>query len=122
MAVDGLPNERDALDEPPVREVPQAHDAPHDPDQHELPRAVGELAAENADLYRKLGEVTHTLKTMEARFGTWAKDVAHEREQAARDKAELTERLDQALAKNQALTSGFRLGKQRLSISMKKCL
>ena len=44
-----------------MREVPQAHDAPHDPDQPELLRAVGELAAENADLYRKTGELAHAL-------------------------------------------------------------
>jgi hypothetical protein len=52
VAVDGPTGERDAPDEQPVREVPQAHDAPHDPDQPELLKAVGELAAENADLYR----------------------------------------------------------------------
>jgi hypothetical protein len=74
-----------------------------DPDQPEFLKAVGELAAENADLYRKLGEVTHALKTMEARFGTWAKDVASEREQAAQDKAEMAERLDKVLAMNETL-------------------
>ena len=58
MAVDGPSGERDAPDEQPVREVPRAHDAPHDPDQPELLKAVGELAAENADLYRQIGELT----------------------------------------------------------------
>jgi hypothetical protein len=106
VAVDGLPDERDAPDEPPVREVLQEHDAPHDPDRPDLLKAVGELAAENADLYRKLGEVTHALKTMEARFGTWAKDVAREREQAAQEKAEMGERLDQALAMTRPWRTG----------------
>jgi hypothetical protein len=86
-----------------VREVPQAHDAPHDPDQPELLRAVGELAAENADLYRKTGELTHALKTQQGRFGTWAKEVARDREQAAQDKAQMAERLDKVLAMNEAL-------------------
>jgi hypothetical protein len=86
-----------------VREVPQAHDAPHDPDQPELRKAVGELAAENADLYRKVGELTHALKTEQARFGTWAREVARDREQAAQDKAQMAERLDKALAMNEAL-------------------
>jgi hypothetical protein len=53
VAVDGPTDERDAPDERPVREVPRAHDAPHDPDQPKLLKAVGELAAENADLYRR---------------------------------------------------------------------
>jgi hypothetical protein len=103
VAVDGLTDERDAPDALPVREVPQAHDAPHDPDQPALLKAVGELAAENADLYRKVGELTHALKTEQARFGTWAKEVARDREQAARDKAQMAERLDKVLAMNEAL-------------------
>jgi hypothetical protein len=86
-----------------VREAPQAHDAPHDPDQPEVRKAVGELAAENADLYRKIGELTHALKTEQARFGTWAKEVARDREQAVQDKAQMAERLDKALALNEAL-------------------
>ena len=64
------------------------------PDQPELLKAVGELAAENADLYRKIGDLTHALKTEQGRFGTWAKEVARDREQAAQDKAQMTERLD----------------------------
>jgi cell division septum initiation protein DivIVA len=103
VAVDGPSGERDAPDEQPVREVPQAHDAPHDPDQPELLKAVGELAAENADLYRKIGELTHALKTEQGRFGTWAKEVARDREQAAQDKAQMAERLDKVLAMNEAL-------------------
>jgi hypothetical protein len=86
-----------------VREAPKAHDAPHDPDQPELRKAVGELAAENADLYRKVGELTHALKTEQARFGTWAREVARDREHAARDKAQMAERLDKALVMNEAL-------------------
>jgi hypothetical protein len=96
-------DERDAPDEQPVREVPQAHDAPHDPDQPELLKAVGELAAENADLYRQIGELPHALKTQQGRFGTWAKEVARDREQAAQDKAQVAERLDEVLAVNEAL-------------------
>jgi hypothetical protein len=103
VAVDGPTDERDAPDEQPVREVPQAHDAPHDPDQPELLKAVGELAAENADLYRKIGELTHALKTQQGRFGTWAREVARDREQAAQDKAQMAERLDKVLAMNEAL-------------------
>jgi hypothetical protein len=103
VAVDGPTNERDAPDEPPVREVPQAHDAPHDPDQPELRKAVGELAAENADLYRKIGELTHARKTDQAQFGAWAKEVARDREQAAHEKAQIAGRLDKALALSEAL-------------------
>jgi chemotaxis regulatin CheY-phosphate phosphatase CheZ len=103
VAVDGPSGERDAPDEQPVREVPQAHDAPHDPDQPEPLKAVGELAAENADLYRKTGELTHALKTQQGRFGTWAREVARDREQAAQDKAQMAERLDKVLAMNEAL-------------------
>jgi hypothetical protein len=111
VAVDGPTDERDAPDEQPVREVPQAHDAPHDPDQPEFLKpdqpeslkAVGELAAENADLYRKIGELTHALKTEQGRFGTWAKEVARDREHAAQDKAQMAERLDKVLAMNEAL-------------------
>jgi hypothetical protein len=50
VAFDGLTDERYA-DEPSTREIPQTRDAPDDPDQPELVRAVGELASENADLW-----------------------------------------------------------------------
>ena len=105
MAVDGPTDERDAPDGRPVREVPQAHDAPHEADQPEVLKALGELAAENADLYRKIGELTHALKTEQGRFGTWAKEVARDREQAAQDQAQMAERLDKVLAMNEALAN-----------------
>lgn len=101
--MDGLTSERDAPGEQPVGEASRAQDAPRDPDQPGLLRAVGELAAENADLYRKIGELTHALKTEQGRFGTWAKEVARDREQAAQDKAQMAERLDKVLAANEAL-------------------
>jgi hypothetical protein len=103
VAVDGPIDDREAPDEPPVPEAPQAHEALHHPDQPGLLKAVGELAAENADLYRKLGELTQAQKTDQARFGAWAREVARDREQAAQDKAQLAERLDKALAMNESL-------------------
>ena len=67
------------------------------------PDAVGELASENADLYRQLGDLTHALKTEKARFASWAERAAADREAAARDKAGMAGRLDQALEMNEAL-------------------
>ena len=68
MALDGPPDDRDAPEEPPLREIPQ----PRDPDQPELVKAVTKLAAENADLYKQVGELAHVLKTEKARFCAWA--------------------------------------------------
>jgi hypothetical protein len=101
VAFDGPPDDRDAPDEPTAREIPQARD----PDQPELVKAVAELASENADLYKQVGGLTHALKTEKARFGAWAERVASDREADAQDKAQMTERLDQALAMNEALAS-----------------
>ena len=84
-----------------MREVPH----PRDPDQPELVKAVVELASENADLYKQVGELTNALKTEKARFATWAERVASDREADAHDKAEMADRLDQALAMNEALAS-----------------
>jgi predicted nucleic acid-binding Zn ribbon protein len=50
-----------------------------------------------------MGELTHALKTEQARFGTWAKEVARDREQVVQDKAQMTECLDKALTLNEAL-------------------
>jgi hypothetical protein len=97
VAFDGLTDDRDAPDEPATREILPTHDASHDPDQPELVRAVGELASENADLYKKVGDLTHALKMEKARFGAWAKETA-------RDRDEMTARLDETTAANEALT------------------
>jgi hypothetical protein len=105
VAFDGPTDDRDAPDEPPTREIPQTRDAPHDPDQPELVRAVGELASENADLCKKVGDLTHALKLERARFGAWAKEVARDREEAAQDRAQAAERLGKALAVNEALAN-----------------
>jgi hypothetical protein len=99
VAFDGPPDDRDAPDEAPVREIPP----PREPDQPGLARAVGELAAENADLYRQVGDLTRELKADKARFGAWAETIASDRETAARDRNQLADRLDQALAMNEAL-------------------
>jgi hypothetical protein len=69
VAFDGPTDDRDAPDEPPTGEIPQTRDAPHDPDQPELVRAVGKLTSENADLYKKVGDLTHALKMEKSRFG-----------------------------------------------------
>src|ERR1700733_7393562 len=87
-----------------MREVPHPPH-PRDPDQPELVKAVVELASENADLYKQVGELTNSLKTEKARFATWAERVASDREADARDKAEMADRLDQALAMNETLAS-----------------
>jgi hypothetical protein len=84
-----------------MREIPQARD----PDKPELVKAVVELASENADLYKQVGDLTNALKTEKARFGAWAERVASDREADAHDKAEIAERLDQALAMNEALAT-----------------
>ena len=62
-----------------MREVPHPPH-PRDPDQPELVKAVVELASENADLYKQVGELTNALKTEKARFATWAERVASDRE------------------------------------------
>jgi hypothetical protein len=103
VAFDGPADDRDAPDVPPKREIPQTHDAPNEPEKSELVRAVGELAAENADLYKKAGDLTQALKAGKGRFAAWSKHVDRDREQAASDKAEMTDRLDGALAMNEAL-------------------
>jgi hypothetical protein len=96
VALDGLTDDRDAPDEPPLRKVPHDNDVPHEPDKSELVKAVGELASENADLYRQAGDLTHALKLEKGRFAAWAKTVAG-------DKAEMTDRLGKAEAMNEAL-------------------
>ena len=93
----------DTPSEPPARDIPEDRDILHDPDRPELLKAVGELASENADLYQKVGDLTHALKVEKARFSAWGKEVARDREQAASDKAEMTDRLDKALVMNEAL-------------------
>lgn len=108
MAFDGLTDDRDAPNESATREIPQTHDASHDPDQPELVRAVGELAVENADLYKKVGDLTHALKMEKARFGAWAKE-------AARDRDEMTARLDETAAANEALTTRLANLERRLA-------
>jgi hypothetical protein len=81
VAIDGLSREPDQPDEP---ERPPAAD---------LARAVGELASENADLYKKVGELTDALKLERARFAAWAKEVSAREEAMNRRFADLEHRL-----------------------------
>ncbi|MGH3246230.1 MAG: hypothetical protein ACRDOI_08470 [Trebonia sp.] len=83
MAIDGVSHDPDEIPESdPVRPVgkPRGRPSPDrdldmaghpsrapapdkDPEKAELTRAVGELASENADLYRKVDRLTAELKT-----------------------------------------------------------
>ena len=103
MAFDGPTDDGDTPDKPPAREIPQKRETPYDLDQPEFARAVGELASENADLYKQVCELTHALKVEKACFSTWARHVDRNREEAAQDRARMTERLDNVLAMNEAL-------------------
>jgi hypothetical protein len=62
VAFDGPTDDGDTPDKPPAREIPQKRETLYDLDQPEFARAVGELASENADLYKQVGELTHALK------------------------------------------------------------
>jgi hypothetical protein len=103
VAFDGPADEGDTPDKPPAREIPQKRENPSDLDQPEFARVVGELASENADLYKQVGELTHALKVEKARFSSWARHVERNREEAAQDRARMAERLDNVLALNEAL-------------------
>ncbi|MGH3245127.1 MAG: hypothetical protein ACRDOI_02810 [Trebonia sp.] len=50
-----------------MREVTRAHDAP-DRISPSSSRRSASRTAENADLYRKIGDLTHALKTEQARW------------------------------------------------------
>jgi hypothetical protein len=110
MAIDGLSHDPDEIPEPdPVRpaDKPRARPSPDrdpgkadqpprapapdkDPEKAELTRAVGELASENADLYRrnaaldkKVTRIEAELKTEKDRRTAWSAEVARERSHAA---------------------------------------
>jgi len=82
---------------------PQAHDAPHDPDQ-QLLKAVAELAAENADLYRKTGETDprHEDGAGSIRhLGQGSRPATGNR--LLKTRPQMAERLDKVMAMNKAL-------------------
>jgi hypothetical protein len=118
MAIDGLSHDPDEIPEPDPAlpaDKPQARPSPDrdpgradqpprvpapdkDPEKAELTRAVGELAAENADLYNKVDRLTADLKTEKARFSAWSKEVT------SRDNA-LHSRIDDQAIVNEALAT-----------------
>ena len=90
-----------ALDEPLAREIPQARDL----DQPEIVKAVVELASENADPEQAGPRPDSRAENGVGRFGAWAERVASDREADGRDKAQMAELLDQALAMKEALAT-----------------
>jgi hypothetical protein len=59
--------------------------------------ALGELAAENADLHKRVGSLEAELKSEKARFSAWAGEIAtRDDERAARDEAR--DKREEALA------------------------
>jgi hypothetical protein len=53
-----------------------------------LDRAVGELASENADLYKRIDALESKIKAEQGKFSAWAKEIAvRDDERAARDEA-----------------------------------
>jgi predicted RNase H-like nuclease (RuvC/YqgF family) len=93
------PPGRPSPDQDPEKadQPPRAATPDKDPKKAELTRAVGELAAENADLYRKNADLDKKvtrleaeLETEKARHTAWAVEVARDRGQTAKRLEEQT--------------------------------
>lgn len=147
MAIDGLTHVPDEPDEPeriPARpasksldETGSARDAPdavtvsrsshelpsgNDPEKAGLIRAIGELASEIADLYKKVNDLTDAFKQQSAalnqekvRFSVWAREVSAREEAATRRMGELELRLAERLPEGGPGEPRVRVDDQRSS-------
>jgi hypothetical protein len=107
-SADRTPHDRvEPAPDRPLHAVPRADDHGESPEATELARksesrdgALVELASENAELYRRVGDLESKLESEKAKFSAWAKEIndrdakrASQDETWTRREVDLTERV-----------------------------